>query len=136
MILSYYPRHDTAQTTMEKVFFSSDHCPGFSRSLSDSFLIQRCQRGNIQDSAVYTLLFQFNSGIQSGFNHDSDGDTVDDSDRNYPPYSHGRPTVHNNGANVSLLDGHVERVAFKKLWAITNSPVPGSPVHSFWKLDD
>ena len=70
------------------------------------------------------------------FTYDSDGDNVGDSDANYAPYSHGRPTVHNNGANTTLLDGHVERVAFKKLWAITNSPVAGFPVHSFWNLED
>lgn len=70
------------------------------------------------------------------FAYDSDGDGVGDSDPNYAPYSHGRPTVHNKGANVALLDGHVERVAFKKLWAITNSPVAGSPAHTFWNLDD
>ena len=71
------------------------------------------------------------------FTYDSDGDTVGDcGNQSYAPYSHGCPTIHNNGANVALLDGHVERVAFKKLWAITNSPVSGSPAHSFWNLDD
>jgi prepilin-type N-terminal cleavage/methylation domain-containing protein/prepilin-type processing-associated H-X9-DG protein len=70
------------------------------------------------------------------FTFDSDGDGVGDSDPGYVPYSHGRPTVHNNGADVALLDGHVERVAFKKLWAITNSPTAGSPAHSFWNLED
>jgi prepilin-type N-terminal cleavage/methylation domain-containing protein/prepilin-type processing-associated H-X9-DG protein len=70
------------------------------------------------------------------FTYDSDGDGVGDSDANYAPYSHGRPTVHNNSSDVALLDGHVQRVAFKKLWAITNSPVAGSPAHSFWNLDD
>jgi prepilin-type processing-associated H-X9-DG protein/prepilin-type N-terminal cleavage/methylation domain-containing protein len=70
------------------------------------------------------------------FTYDSDGDGVGDSDANYAPYSHGRPTVHNGGANVALLDGHVERVAFKKLWAITSTPTAGSPAHSFWNLDD
>jgi len=70
------------------------------------------------------------------FTFDSDGDGAGDSDPNYAPYSHGRPTVHNNAANVALLDGHVERVAFKKLWAITNSPTAGSPAHSFWNLED
>lgn len=67
------------------------------------------------------------------FTFDSDGDGVGDSDPNYPPYSHGRPTVHDRGANVTLLDGHVERVAFKKLWEIKAG---GVPVHSFWYLED
>jgi prepilin-type N-terminal cleavage/methylation domain-containing protein/prepilin-type processing-associated H-X9-DG protein len=76
------------------------------------------------------------SPMLRAFVYDSDGDGVGDSDPNYAPYSHGRPTVHGSGANVSLLDGHVERVAFKKLWAITNSPAAGSPAHSFWNLED
>ena len=70
------------------------------------------------------------------FTADSDSDGVGDSAAGYEPYSHARPTVHNNGANVALLDGHVERVAFKKLWAITSTPAPGTPLHSFWNLDD
>jgi prepilin-type N-terminal cleavage/methylation domain-containing protein/prepilin-type processing-associated H-X9-DG protein len=70
------------------------------------------------------------------FVYDSDSDGTPDSDPNYAPYSHGRPTVHNNAANVALLDGHVERVAFKRLWAITNSPIAGSPAHTFWNLED
>ncbi len=36
-------------------------------------------------------------------------------------YNDGRPTVHDRGANVTLLDGHVERVPFKILWAINGS---------------
>jgi prepilin-type N-terminal cleavage/methylation domain-containing protein/prepilin-type processing-associated H-X9-DG protein len=83
-----------------------------------------------------TDYFYVYSPMLRPFNYDSDGDGEDDSDRSYAPYSHGRPTVHNRGANVALLDGHVERVAFKKLWAITNSPAPGSPAHSFWDLED
>ncbi len=67
------------------------------------------------------------------FTFDSDGDGMGDSDPDYGPYSHGRPTVHNNGANVTLLDGHVERVAFKKLWQIKSG---GLPMHSFWYLED
>jgi prepilin-type processing-associated H-X9-DG protein len=67
------------------------------------------------------------------FNADSDSDGVNDSLNSYQPYSHGRPTVHNNGANVTLLDGHVERVSFKKLWQLDSS---GNVVHSFWYLDD
>ena len=47
-------------------------------------------------------------------------------------FNNGRPTVHNNGANVTLLDGHVERVPFKKLWAWRNNKI----VHSFWYMED
>ncbi len=64
---------------------------------------------------------------------DKDGakDTMPQYD--YAPYNWGRPTVHGSGANVTLLDGHVERVAFKKLWQVNTA---GKVVHSFWYLDD
>ncbi len=48
------------------------------------------------------------------------------------PFNNGRPTVHNNGANVALLDGHAERVPFKKLWEVRN----GKVVHTFWYMED
>ena len=83
-----------------------------------------------------TDYFYVYSPMLRPFTFDCDGDGVGDSDPNYVPYSHGRPTVHNNGANAALLDGHVERVAFKKLWAITNTPTAGTPTHSFWNLED
>jgi prepilin-type N-terminal cleavage/methylation domain-containing protein/prepilin-type processing-associated H-X9-DG protein len=67
------------------------------------------------------------------FDADSDGDNVNDSMAQYKPFSHGRPTVHNRGANVGLLDGHVERVAYKLLWKINSA---GDVTHSFWWLDD
>jgi prepilin-type processing-associated H-X9-DG protein len=67
------------------------------------------------------------------FTFDSNGDGEGDSDPNYAPFSHGRPTVHNDGANVTLLDGHVERVAFRELW---KTKARGAPVHSFWDLED
>ena len=64
-------------------------------------------------------------------NHDGIVDTMPQ----YPdtPFNFGRPTVHNNGANVTLLDGHVERVAFKKLWEIDASK---KVMHSFWYMED
>jgi prepilin-type processing-associated H-X9-DG protein len=34
------------------------------------------------------------------------------------PFNDARPMVHSFGANVTLLDGHVERVPFKVLWAV------------------
>jgi prepilin-type N-terminal cleavage/methylation domain-containing protein/prepilin-type processing-associated H-X9-DG protein len=77
--------------------------------------------------------FYVYSPLELAFTADSDGDGVGDSGASYKPYSHGRPTVHNGGANVTLLDGHVERVAFKKLWEIKAG---GVPVHSFWYLED
>jgi prepilin-type N-terminal cleavage/methylation domain-containing protein/prepilin-type processing-associated H-X9-DG protein len=63
------------------------------------------------------------------------GGDNDSMDRYYPPtpFNYGRPTVHNNGANVTLLDGHVERVPFKKLWKLDGS---GKVAHSFWYMED
>ncbi len=64
---------------------------------------------------------------------DSDGDGVKDTLSAYKPFSHGRPTVHNNGANVTLLDGHVERIAYRKLWQVDSA---SKPLHSFWYYED
>jgi len=47
-------------------------------------------------------------------------------------FNNGRPTVHGNGSNVTLLDGHAERVSFKKLWEWRG----GKVVHSFWYAND
>ncbi len=68
------------------------------------------------------------------FTLDMTGDGQLDSFPWYPgwPFNYARPTVHNNGANVTLLDGHVERVPFNKLWAVRG----GKVTHSFWYLDD
>jgi len=70
-----------------------------------------------------------------GFALDLNGDGAKDTMPQYPewPFNYGRPTVHNNGCNVTLLDGHVEWVAFKKLWQVG----PGNRVvHSFWYMKD
>ncbi len=69
------------------------------------------------------------------FTLDLDKDGVRDTMPQYPdvPFNHARPTVHSSGANVTLLDGHVERVSFKKLWQVNSS---GKVVHSFWYMDD
>jgi prepilin-type N-terminal cleavage/methylation domain-containing protein len=69
------------------------------------------------------------------FTRDSDGDGVLDACGNQPEYaySYARPTVHNRGADVTLMDGHVEWVPFKKLWAIDRA---NNMVHSFWYLLD
>jgi prepilin-type N-terminal cleavage/methylation domain-containing protein/prepilin-type processing-associated H-X9-DG protein len=66
---------------------------------------------------------------------DRDRDGKPDSWSNYPtvPFNFARPTVHNNGANVTLLDGHVERVSFKQLWNLDSSR---KVTHSFWYLED
>ena len=68
------------------------------------------------------------------FTVDMNGDGMLDSFGWYPgwPFNYARPTVHNDGANVTLLDGHIERVAFGKLWAVRG----GKVLHSFWYLED
>jgi len=69
------------------------------------------------------------------FNLDMDNDGVVDSTSLHAnaPYNEARPRVHNDGANVTLLDGHVERVPFKSLWKVDSG---GRVVHSFWYLED
>ena len=69
------------------------------------------------------------------FTLDLDGDKIVDTMGAYPdtPFNYGRPTVHNNGSNLTMLDGHVERVSFKKLWEIDASK---KVVHSYWYMED
>lgn len=69
------------------------------------------------------------------FTLDRNGDGIPDTMAQYPnvAYNYARPTVHNNGANVTLLDGHVERVGFSKLWAVDTA---NRVTHSFWYLLD
>jgi prepilin-type processing-associated H-X9-DG protein len=68
------------------------------------------------------------------FDTDVDGDGREDSwsgqvTRYGVAFNWARPTVHSRGANVTLLDGHVERVPFKKLWAVDGS---GNVTHPYW----
>lgn len=68
------------------------------------------------------------------FTRDLDGDGKVDTMGQYSvAYNYGRPTVHSQGANVALLDGHAERVPFKKLWNVDSG---GNVTHSFWYLED
>jgi prepilin-type processing-associated H-X9-DG protein len=66
------------------------------------------------------------------FTEDSDGDTIPDSLSGYGPYSRARPTVHSGGANLTLFDGRVERVAFKALWNIN---AQRNVTHPYWWMD-
>jgi len=69
------------------------------------------------------------------FTLDMNGDGIKDTMPQYPdtPFNNARPTVHSDGANVTLLDGHVERVPFKRLWQVDKA---NKVVHSFWYLED
>ncbi len=65
------------------------------------------------------------------FNKDGNVDTMPQ----YPetPFNYGRPTVHSNGSNNTLLDGHVERISFQALWAIDKRKQVN---HPFWYMED
>jgi prepilin-type N-terminal cleavage/methylation domain-containing protein/prepilin-type processing-associated H-X9-DG protein len=69
------------------------------------------------------------------FTLDMNGDHIPDTMPQYPdvPFNNARPTVHSDGANTTLLDGHVERVSFKRLWQVDKA---NKVVNSFWYLDD
>ena len=69
------------------------------------------------------------------FTLDLNNDGKVDTMPQYPnvAFNHARPTVHNQGANVTLLDGHIERVSFTKLWEINAT---NGVVHSFWNILD
>ena len=69
------------------------------------------------------------------FSFDYDKDGMKDTMPQYPsvPYNFAQPKVHSGGANITLLDGHVERVTFKILW---RANAAGQPVHSFWYAED
>ena len=72
------------------------------------------------------------------FDRDVNGDGMVDSNDSFyslygEPFNGARPTVHNDGCNVILLDGHVERVSFKKLWQVDRT---NQVIHPFWHLED
>ena len=90
------------------------------------------------DAMMYmdTVTHYVYSPLVWSFDRDITGDRMmDTSDGVYAgehSFNNGRPTVHNNGANVTLLDGHAERVPFKKLWEWRNNKI----IHSYWYLED
>ena len=68
------------------------------------------------------------------FTLDLDGDGKVDSMSNYGvAFNWARPTVHSGGANLTFLDGHVERVSYKKLWEVDGA---GNVVNPFWYIDN
>ena len=74
--------------------------------------------------------FDFTYGDGSGGGPDSNKGLFD----NYGvAYNHAVAKVHDQGNNVALLDGHVEYVPFKKLWAVTSS---GRTLHTYWDSQD
>jgi len=78
--------------------------------------------------------FYVNSPVYLPFDTDAYNDGMKDTAKAYSPFNHARPTVHANGANVVLLDSHIERVvAYKQLWA---ADAAGKPLHSFLNFED
>ncbi len=92
------------------------------------------------DALIYmdTITHYVYSPVDSNykFTVDFNGDGQADSMGQYAstPFNSGRPMVHANGAIVTLLDGHAERVPFAKLWAIDKRT--GNVAHSFWYMED
>ncbi len=106
------------------------HQPGNLPPLDASRIKKPSQALMFMDAQDYYVY----SPVESVFrlSEDSNHDGVPDSRAGFGPFSRARPTVHNHGANVALLDGHVERVAFTKLWQIDKK---GQMVHPFWYMD-
>jgi prepilin-type processing-associated H-X9-DG protein len=74
------------------------------------------------------------SPVNWKFALDMDGDgKLDTRSGSSVPFNNGRPTVHHGGANVTLMDGHVEWVSFDKLWKVDAA---ANIVHSFWYMED
>jgi prepilin-type N-terminal cleavage/methylation domain-containing protein/prepilin-type processing-associated H-X9-DG protein len=71
------------------------------------------------------------------FDKDVDGDGMPDSNGAFWSsgfaFNEARPTVHNSGVNITLMDGHCERISYKKLWETKSD---GTLVHSYWYLED
>ena len=101
--------------------------------------VRLSQISNPSDAMAYmdTLSHYVYSPVEARyrFNLDLDNDGVPDSTSAHSsdPFNSARPKVHNNGSNVTLLDGHVERVPFKSLWKID---ADFRVTHSFWYLED
>ena len=87
------------------------------------------------DTITHYVYSPVDAATGYNFTVDMDGDGLVDSMARYPntAYNSGRPTVHSAGANVTLLDGHAERVRFKKLWQVDSA---NKVVHSFWYMED
>jgi prepilin-type N-terminal cleavage/methylation domain-containing protein/prepilin-type processing-associated H-X9-DG protein len=91
------------------------------------------------DAMLYmdTITHYVYSPVETSYNFtlDMNRDGKPDTMPQYPdtPFNFGRPTVHTDGANVTLLDGHAERVPFKKLWEVD---ARRKVVHSFWYIED
>ncbi len=78
-------------------------------------------------------MFYVYSPLYNHWDSDANHDGFNDSNSSYTPFNNGRPTVHNNGCDVGCLDGHVERMAFKTLWAADGA---GNPLCNYWTMQE
>ncbi len=110
-------------------FFYGDKTP----PLNVSRIARPADAMMYMDSLTHVIYSPIQDRYQ--FALDFDGDGAADTMPVYPdvPFNYARPTVHNNAANVTLLDGHVERVPFKQLWNVDQY---NRVTHSFWYLND
>jgi prepilin-type processing-associated H-X9-DG protein len=110
-------------------FYYVDH----TSSLSASRIRKPADALMFMDTITHYVYSPVDSSYK--FTLDLDRDGSPDTMPQYPdvPYNNACPRVHASGANVTLLDGHVERVGFKKLWNVDNT---GKVTHSFWYLED
>lgn len=69
------------------------------------------------------------------FNEDTDDDGFYDTNNAWASigeyYNDARPKVHSGASNVGLLDGHVEKIKYEKLWKVDAG---GNTQHPFWRL--
>ena len=110
-------------------FYYVDNTP----SLSASRIKKPADALMFMDTITHYVYSPVDSAYKFSLDLDRDGSL--DTMPQYPdvPYNNACPRVHASGANVTLLDGHVERVGFKKLWNVDNT---GKVTHSFWYLED
>ena len=77
---------------------------------------------------------RFPNALGHHFVHDADSNGYADTGDNYfnsgLPFNGARPTIHNDGSNAALLDGHVEWIRYMNLWKIDDK---NQPIHNFWK---
>ena len=127
------PNYGWYQARLTAPFYSGDKAGG---GKNPPVKVSRLKKPD--DALIYmdVLTYWMYSPVQFPFDEDKDGDGMLDNGMSsfgyHTPYNCGQPKVHSLGANVTLMDGHVERVAFKKLWANKSGVV----THSFWYMED
>ncbi len=90
------------------------------------------------DVKRYFVYNPFDTTINCSFVRDADDDGIFDSlielNGKARDYNLGRPKIHSDACNVTLLDGHVERVSYEELWHVEDG-VNNYPSHSYWRMN-